>query len=181
MEAVGLPIGGSTGSALSHLEGALSGQAYPAESLIGLDPMDGKPLLARYDLPAAAKTLTTTAVASRAAGGLWRWRELLPVQSWEFVVHMGEGSTPLTPERRLGTQLGLGNLFLKRESLNPTGSFKARGMAVAVSRPVEPRARHLGAPAAGRARGAPAACSRAAAARGWSAWGGRSMSCRRWD
>src|SRR5260370_26170414 len=162
MEAVGLPIGGSRACALSHIEGGLSGAAYKAESLIDLDPMDGKPLLARYDLAAAAKTLTTTAVASRAAGGLWRWRELLPVQSWEFVVHMGEGSTPLTAERRLGTQLGLGNLFLKRESLNPTGSFKARGMAVAVSRAVELGARHVVAPSAGNAGGALAAYAAAA-------------------
>jgi threonine synthase len=162
MEAVGLPAGGSTGSALSHLEGALSGRSYPAGSLIGLDPSDGKPLLARYDLPTAAKTLTRTALAGRTAGGLWRWRELLPVQSWEFVVHMGEGSTPLTPERRLGPQLGLSNLFLKRESLNPTGSFKARGMAVAVSRAVELGARHLVAPSAGNAGGALAAYAAAA-------------------
>jgi threonine synthase len=146
MEAVGLPVGGSTGSALSHLEGALSGWSYTADGLIGLDPSDSKPLLARYDLPTAAKTLSKTAVASRTAGGLWRWHELLPVRSWEFVVHTGEGSTPLAPERRVGPRLGLANLLSKRESLNPTGSFKARGMAVAVSRAVELGARHLVAP-----------------------------------
>src|SRR5258708_15885966 len=75
---------------------------------------------------------------------------------------MDEGSTPLTPERRLGTQLGLGNLFLKRESLNPTGSVKARGMGVAVSRAVELGARHLVAPSAGNAGGALAAYAAAA-------------------
>ena len=86
---------------------------------------------------AASPLISATSVAARAVGGLWRWRELLPVQSWEFVVHMGEGSTPLAPAQRLGPKLGLSNLLFKQESLNPTGSFKARGMAVAVSRAVE--------------------------------------------
>jgi threonine synthase len=154
---VGLPIGGSTNSALTHLEGALSGRSYDADRLIGLDPADGKPLLARYDLPNAARTLSATSVARRAVGGLWRWHELLPVRSWEFVVHMGEGSTPLAPAGRLGPLLGLSNLLFKRESMNPTGSFKARGMAVAVSRAMELGARHLVAPSAGNAGGALAA------------------------
>ena len=157
MDGVGLPASGTTKSALSHLEGALSGRTYDADRLIGLDPSDSKPLLARYDLPNAASTLTAEAVARRAAGGLWRWHELLPVRNWEFVVHMGEGSTPLEPARRLGTELGLSNLLLKKESLNPTGSFKARGMAVAVSRAVELGAIDLVAPSAGNAGGALAA------------------------
>jgi threonine synthase len=158
----GLPVAGSTGSALTHLEGALSGRSYAADSLIGLDPADGKPLLARYDLATAAKTLSRTSVAARAVGGLWKWRELLPVRSWEFVAHMGEGSTPLAPARRLGLELGLANLLLKQESMNPTGSFKARGMAVAVSRARELGARHLVAPSAGNAGGALAAYAAAA-------------------
>lgn len=157
MDGVGLPASGTTKSTLSHLEGALSGRTYDADHLIGLDPSDSKPLLARYDLPNAASTLTAEAVARRAAGGLWRWHELLPVRNWEFVVHMGEGSTPLEPARRLGTELGLSNLLLKKESLNPTGSFKARGMAVAVSRAVELGAIDLVAPSAGNAGGALAA------------------------
>jgi threonine synthase len=162
---VGLPIGGGTSSALSHLEGALSGQSYAADRLIGLDPADGKPLLARYDLASAAKTLSASSVARRAVGGLWRWHELLPVRSWEFVVHLGEGSTPLTPARRLGPQLGLSNLLLKRESLNPTGSFKARGMALAVSRARELGAGQLVAPSAGNAGGALAAYAAASGVR----------------
>jgi threonine synthase len=157
MDGVGLPASGKTKSALSHLEGALSGRSYDADRLIGLDPSDSKPLLARYDLSNAAGTLTAEAVASRAAGGLWRWHELLPVRNWEFVVHMGEGSTPLQPAKRLGTQLGLANLLFKCESINPTGSFKARGMAVAVSRAVELGAIDLVAPSAGNAGGALAA------------------------
>ncbi|GAC1506096.1 MAG: threonine synthase [Candidatus Dormibacteraceae bacterium] len=157
MDSVGLPVSGTTKSALSHLEGALSGRTYDADRLIGVDPADGKPLLARYDALSAASTLTAASVAKRAIGGLWRWHELLPVRRWEFVVHIGEGSTPLEPARRFGRLFGLSDLLLKRESLNPTGSFKARGMAVAVSRAVELGASHLVAPSAGNAGGALAA------------------------
>jgi threonine synthase len=165
MEPVGLPTSGPTNSALSHLEGALSGRIYEADQLAGLDVTDGKPLLARYDLSMAARTLTAISVPHRAAGGLWKWHELLPVRHWESVVHMGEGSTPLEPARRLGRLLGLSNLLLKRESLNPTGSFKARGMAVAVSRAVELGVSHLVAPSAGNAGGALAAYAAASGVR----------------
>ncbi len=165
MDRVGLPISGTTKSALTHVEGALSGRTYNADSLIGLDPADGKPLLARYDLSKAARTLTGASLRERPAGGLWRWHELLPVRDWEFVVHLGEGSTPLESARRLGSLLGLPNLLLKRESINPTGSFKARGMAVAVSRAVELGAGHLVAPSAGNAGGALAAYAAAAGVR----------------
>ena len=145
-----------TGSTLSHLDGSLSGRPYPAGSLIGLDPADERPLLARYDLQRAAGTLTRDSLAKRYAGGLWRWHELLPVQAWEAVLSLGEGATPLLAASRLGKQLGV-QLKVKAESLNPTGSFKARGMAVAVSRAVELGARHLVAPSAGNAGGALAA------------------------
>lgn len=143
---------GPTGSTLSGLEGGLSGRTYPADHLIGLDPVDQRPLLARYDLARAARTLTREVLAERASGGLWRWHELLPVQRWESVLYLGEGNTPLQPMPGLGR-----NVRVKRESLNPTGSFKARGMAVAVSRAVELGARHLVAPSAGNAGGALAA------------------------
>jgi threonine synthase len=132
--------------------GSLSGREYRADSLIGLDPVDQRPLLARYDLPRAARTLTRDSLVTRRAGGLWRWHELLPAQSWDAVLSLGEGSTPLTPAPRLGSRV-----WVKRESLNPTGSFKARGMAVAVSRAVELGARHLVVPSAGNAGGALAA------------------------
>jgi threonine synthase len=145
---------GPTGSALTHLEGGLSGRPYPADTLIGLDPEDQRPLLARYDLPRAAKTLNRASIAARRSGGLWRWRELLPVRRWESVLYLGEGGTPLHPVGRLGSWLGLPGLKVKRESLNPTGSFKARGMAVAVSRAVELGAHRLVVPSAGNAGGA---------------------------
>src|SRR5688572_9082313 len=91
-----------TGSTLTHLEGALSGQSYPADELIRLDPADGRPLLARYDIEKAARTLTEKSLAERRTGGLWRWAELLPVRDRSDVVHLGEGDTPLLPQPRLG-------------------------------------------------------------------------------
>ncbi|HET7420792.1 MAG TPA: pyridoxal-phosphate dependent enzyme, partial [Candidatus Dormibacteraeota bacterium] len=156
---------GSTGSTLTHLEGGLSGARYGADALIGLDPVDNRPLLARYDLGKAAASLTREALAARHDGGLWRWHELLPVRSWKHVAYLGEGSTPLQPAPRIARWLGLDELLVKRESLNPTGSFKARGMAVAVSRAVELGATHLIAPSAGNAGGALAASAAAAGAR----------------
>ena len=128
---------------------------------MGLDPVDERPLLARYDLASAAKTLTREAAASRRQCGLWRWAELLPVRDSRFITYLGEGDTPLQPAHAFG----LSRLLLKRESLNPTGSFKARGMAVAVSRAVELGARHLVAPSAGNAGGALAAYAAAAGVR----------------
>ena len=163
--AVELPQSGPTGSTLTSLEGSLSGRRHDPDQLIGVDASDGKPLLARYDLGAAGKTLTGPALAARSSGGLWRWHELLPVRRWEFVAYMGEGSTPLQRAARLGAGFGLANLFFKRESLNPTGSFKARGMAVAVSRARELGAKRLVAPSAGNAAGALAAYAAAAGVR----------------
>src|SRR5687767_15966355 len=132
-------------SALTHLEGSASGEIYEAEALIGLDPADGRPLLARYDLERAAATLTKDALAARRRGGLWRWAELLPVRDPARRIHLGEGSTPLLAGPRLGSELGVPDLLLKAEGLNPTGPFKARGMAAAVSRGAELGATGLGA------------------------------------
>jgi threonine synthase len=129
--------------------------------LIGLDPADKRPLLARYDLARAGRTLRRKAVASRREGGLWRWRELLPVRDSSFIAYLGEGDTPLQPWRAFG----MSRLFVKRESQNPTGSFKARGMAVAVSRAVELGAKRVVAPSAGNAGGALAAYAAAAGVR----------------
>jgi threonine synthase len=146
-----------TGSTLTHLEGALSGESYPADELIGLDPVDGRPLVARYDIEKAARTLTRKSLAERRTGGLWRWAELLPVRDRSNVVYLGEGDTPLLAQPRLGEALGIPRLSTKAEGLNPTGSFKARGMAVAVSRAVELGVTSFIAPSAGNAAGALAA------------------------
>ena len=146
----------STGSKLTALEGALSGLRYDPDVLQGTDPVDGKALLARYDLEAAREGLTLESLARRPPG-LWRWAELLPVRSRAFVATLGEGGTPLLNPARIARNLGLPGLTLKAESLNPTGSFKARGMAVAVSRAAELGAKHLVVPSAGNAAGAMAA------------------------
>src|ERR687898_362288 len=153
-----------TGSTFTHLEGALSGESYPADELIGLDPADGRPLLARYGLKKAARTLTEKSLAGRRTGGLWRWAELLPVRNRSNVVYLGEGDTPLLPQSRLGEALGVQHLSTKAEGLNPTGSFKARGMAAAVSRAVELGVTSFIAPSAGNAAGALAAYGAAAGA-----------------
>jgi threonine synthase len=151
-----------TGSTFTHLQGALSEESYPADELIGLDPTDGRPLLARYDIEKAARTLTKKSLAGRRTGGLWRWAELLPLRGRSHVVYLGEGDTPLLAQQRLGRALGVPHLYTKAEGLNPTGSFKARGMAVAVSRALELGVTSFIAPSAGNAAGALAAYGAAA-------------------
>jgi threonine synthase len=153
-----------TGSTLTHLQGALSGESYPADKLIGLDPGDERPLLARYDIERAARTLTEKSLGQRRTGGLWRWAELLPMRDGSNVVYLGEGDTPLLSQSRLGEALSVPRLATKAEGLNPTGSFKARGMAVAVSRAVELGVTSFIAPSAGNAAGALAAYGAAAGA-----------------
>jgi threonine synthase len=129
---------------------------------MGPDPADGRPLLARYDIEKAARTLTAESLAERRTGGLWRWKELLPVRDRRHVVYLGEGDTPLLAQPRLGEALGVPRLATKAEGLNPTGSFKARGMAVAVSRAMELGVTSFIAPSAGNAAGALAAYGAAA-------------------
>src|SRR5258707_11526280 len=123
----------------------------------------GKPLLARYDLREAAKTLTLEALKSRPRT-LWRYAEVLPDDP---PVSLGEGMTPLVHAKRLGAAMRCGtgfleNLYVKDEGLNPTGSFKARGMTAAVTRAKRLGARALAAPTAGNAGGALAAYAAAA-------------------
>jgi threonine synthase len=116
----------------------------------------GKVLFARYDLDAVRRALPRAALRDREPS-LWRYHELLPVRDPAHVATLGEGFTPLLRAPRLGESLGLGGLLIKDESLNPTGSFKARGMAVAVSRARELGLTKLAAPSAGNAGAALAA------------------------
>jgi threonine synthase len=118
----------------------------------------GKPLLVRYDLRQAAKTLTLENLKSRPRT-LWRYAEVLPNDP---PVSLGEGMTALVHAERLGRSMGLENLYIKDEGLNPTGSFKARGMTAAVSRAKRLGAKALAAPTAGNAGGALAAYAAAA-------------------
>lgn len=157
-----MPLISDGASTLTHLSGSLSGATYAADRLARLDPVDDRPLLARYDLAAAARTMTAPALAARRLGGMWRFAELLPVRYAVNVVHLGEGATPLLPMPALGRALGLDRLLVKAEGSNPTGSFKARGMSAAVSRARELGARAFVAPSAGNAAGALAAYGAAA-------------------
>jgi threonine synthase len=118
----------------------------------------GKPLLARYDLRRAASTLTLESLKTRPRT-LWRYAEVLPNDP---PVSLGEGLTALVPVPRLGASMGLQRLYVKDEGLNPTGSFKARGMTAAVTRAKHLGAGALAAPTAGNAGGALAAYAAAA-------------------
>jgi threonine synthase len=118
----------------------------------------GKPLFAHYDLKRAAETLNLKNMSSRSRT-LWRYAEVLPEGE---AVTLGEGMTPLLAASRLGTSMGLQHLYVKDEGLNPTGSFKARGMTAAVTRAKQLGARTLAAPTAGNAGGALAAYAAAA-------------------
>jgi threonine synthase len=114
------------------------------------------PLLAEYNLEAARRDLDRDALKHRSRG-MWRWQELLPVFELKNRITLGEGDTPLLRLPRLGSQLGLPNLYLKDESLNPTGSFKARGLAAAISKAKELCVKKVIIPTAGNAGGAMAA------------------------
>jgi threonine synthase len=115
-----------------------------------------KPLFAEYDLKAVGRTLTRESLATREKS-LWRYRELLPLAFDVQPVSLGEGGTPLLRAARFGKDFGLTNLWIKDEGQNPTQSFKARGMAVAVSLAKYLGATKLAVPSAGNAGGALAA------------------------
>src|SRR5437870_9077154 len=141
---------------VTHLECAACGLHHEAQRLHNLCRECGKPLLVRYELERAKRTLTKESLRGRRPD-LWRYREVLPVEADENVVSLGEGWTPLLHARRLGQQLGFRELYIKDESQNPTQSFKARGMAAAVSMAKELGAQKLAVPSAGNAAGALAA------------------------
>jgi threonine synthase len=143
---------------ITHLECGACGFEHEAQRLHNLCRTCGKPLLVRYDLERAGRTLTKESLSGRRAD-MWRYREVLPVESDENIVTLGEGWTPIFRAVHLGDKLGLGNLYIKDESQNPTQSFKARGMAAAVSMARELGARKLAVPSAGNAAGALAAYS----------------------
>jgi threonine synthase len=140
-------------SFLSHLECAMCGKELEADRLWNLCPDCSKPLLARYDLEKAGQAVARETIARRGAN-LWRYRELLPVRDPHYALCLGEGFTPLVHATRLGRILGFDRLFIKDEGLNPTGSFKARGLGVAVSRAHELGVEAVSIPSAGNAAGA---------------------------
>lgn len=133
-----------------------TGKAYPKDQLWNLSPEANAPLFARYDLAAVAKALRRENLAGRPPT-MWRYAEVLPVEDAQFQVSLGEGFTPLLQAASLGRKIGVPNLYIKDEGLNPTGSFKARGMSAAISRAAELGAKAIAIPSAGNAGGATAA------------------------
>lgn len=140
---------------LETLYCSLTGDALPPGRLHGLSPA-GKPILCRYDLETVGRAVSRDAMAERAPG-MWRWRELLPLPEGGTPVTLGEGDTPLLSAPRLAADLGLRTLWVKDESCNPTGSFKARGLSAAVTMAVHWGAGAFIVPSAGNAGGALAA------------------------
>jgi len=139
---------------LTHLESALDGTRFEAGQVHTVH--QGRPLWVRYDLDAIRRAVRPADFASRQPS-LWRYRELLPLPADVEPLTLGEGMTPLLPCPRLGNQLGLSRLFVKDESQLPTGSFKSRGMTVAVSMAKHFGIKRLAIPTAGNAGGALAA------------------------
>lgn len=143
-----------TGSTLSHLECTYCGAQFDAEVSHKLCTSCEKVLYPRYDL--AKVDIGPADLVGREAT-MWRYREVMPVRSTENIVSLGEGFTPLLAAPRLAASTGVSELRIKDESQNPTGSFKARGMAAAVSRARELGSETVAAPSAGNAGGALAA------------------------
>ena len=140
---------------LTHLECAACGRVLSADALQNLCPECGETLLARYDMD-ALRALRRDEMSAR-RGRMWRWFEALPVRDPNNIVSLGEGATPLIHAERLGKRYGAAQLYIKDESGNPTGSFKARGLSTAVSKAKELGAPSLVIPTAGNAGGALAA------------------------
>lgn len=140
---------------VTHLECSMTSERYEADRLHGLSRV-GRPLLVRYDLAAAAKAMTRDALASR-PGDLWRYRELLPVRDKANIVSLGENATPLIPLDAIAREAGAASLLVKDEGRLPTGSFKARGLVMAISMAKELGVRTIAMPTNGNAGAAAAA------------------------
>ncbi len=141
-------------SHVSHLEAAIDGTVLPAGTIQTMH--EGRPLWVRYDLDAVRVAVDRDALRGRDPG-MWRYAELLPLADPADRVSLGETMTPLLEAPRLAAQLGLRSLLIKDESRLPTGSFKARGMAMAISMAKELGIERVAAPTAGNAGGAMAA------------------------
>src|SRR6187397_2525950 len=140
---------------VTQLECAMMGDRYEADTLHNLSKA-GKPLLVRYDLAGVKKALTKAALKER-PDGLWKWRELLPVRKAVDIVSLGEDATPLIMLPKLAKKLGGGEIIVKDEGRLPTGSFKARGLVMAVSMAKALGVKHMAMPTNGNAGAAMAA------------------------
>ena len=140
-------------SFLIDLECTYCHERYSAEELQRTCEACGKVLYPRYDLEGASKALTKDMLAGRPAN-MWRYFEVMPIRDEANVVTLGEGFTPIFKANRLGEHMGSSSLYIKDEGLNPTASFKARGLGAAVSKAKELGATKLTMPSAGNAAGA---------------------------
>ncbi|MBN2335833.1 threonine synthase [Candidatus Bathyarchaeota archaeon] len=143
-------------SYFTHLECSACGEKHEANKIQTVCKKCGKPLFARYDLEAVKEEVTRRELVSREAT-MWRYWELLPVKQRRNVVCLGEGWTPLTYTPRLGDEIGLKDLWVKDEGIIPTGSFKARGLSMAISKAKELGIKRVALPSAGNAAGSMAA------------------------
>ena len=144
----------------THLECSRGGEDFQLDTLQQTCTNDGGPLLVRYDLQRVHETMQRENLARRPAT-MWRYRELLPMDDPAHVVTLGEPMTPLLDARRIGEELDIPNLRVKDEGLLPTGTFKARGAAVGVTRAIELGVSTIALPTAGNAGAA------------WAAYGAR--------
>jgi len=140
---------------VTHLEDSMTGEVYEADRLHNLS-REGWPLLVRYDLDGVAGALDKAMLAARPAD-LWKWRELLPVRRDEDVVSLGEIATPLIPLGKVGARRGAAAPLVKDEGRLPTGSFKARGLVMAISMAKALGVRTIALPTNGNAGAAAAA------------------------
>jgi threonine synthase len=145
---------------ITHLECSWTGERYPAGQISQLSA-GGYPLLARYDLEKARQGWSRDWIAS-GPSNMWRYAPVLPVSDPRNIVTLGEGLTPIVRSSRLAARLGCSDLWIKDEGVNPTGSFKARGLSCAISMAKELGVRKLAIPSAGNAASALAAYAAAA-------------------
>ena len=143
-------------SYLTDLECTFCGSRYPADRPIRTCPECGKVLYPRYDLDAARHSFDRATLPGRPPN-MWRYFEMMPIRDESNVVTLGEGFTPLLRAERLGREMGAPNILIKDEGVNPTASFKARGLSAAVSKARELGITKLTMPSAGNAGGALAA------------------------
>ena len=141
-------------SFVTHFESALDGTHLPADRVQTLHR--DRPLWVRYDLDAVGRTMTKQKVASRPPT-MWRYRELLPPTDDASIVTLGEGMSPILPCPRLGAEFKLNDVWIKDESQLPTGSFKSRGLGMAITMAKQFGIRRVAIPTAGNAGGAMAA------------------------
>ena len=143
-------------SYFTHLECSSCGERHETNKVQTVCTKCGKPLFARYDLEKIQNTLTRRELVAREAN-MWRYWELLPIVERKNAVTLGEGWTPLINTPRLGEKIGLPDLWVKDEGIIPTGTFKARGLSMAISKAKELGIKRVALPSAGNAAGAMAA------------------------